>query len=165
MMLICCVGVQGSDLPALLLSSTDEVCQVLTAWTHLVVQGRVGQLRVEMIVVVGEEDYLAWSSPHSWSQLFQHPPDPGHMSHLPSQVSAPGETPVNVPAKHLTTTPLQRPRHPPHSSPRTAGHHTWDSPYVSEWHPLDQLHCLLHLLHWACFSPSLSPTEASQTKF
>ena len=77
MMLICCVGVQGSDLPALLLSSADEVCQVLTAWTHLVVQGRVGQLRVEVIVVVGEEDKLTRNLSLLSLQLPQHALQPG----------------------------------------------------------------------------------------
>ena len=57
--LICQVCVQSSDDPSLLLRPLEKCRQILAPRSHLPVQGRVGQLGVQVVEVVGEEHHLA----------------------------------------------------------------------------------------------------------
>ena len=100
-MSICDISVQSSDAPPLLLSSSEEVSKILTARTHLVIQRRVGKLRMKMIEVMGEEDNFARQTANIRLELLEHSPHSGHMSDLAPQLPVPSEAPVDVPSKHL----------------------------------------------------------------
>ena len=80
--LICQVCVQSSDDPSLLLRPPEECRQILAPRSHLPVQGRVGQLGVQVVEVVGEEHHLAPHPARVPPELLEHAPDPGDMPHL-----------------------------------------------------------------------------------